>query len=484
MATMTCVHCDGPLEQAATGDPVFRPKNAQTGMLETQALVDAIDRRALISAPDAPAAPDPSLVNETMIGVPGRRSDSDTSLPAPSSEDFGGSTLMGIPRARADQAADLGLANGGQTLMGIPARKAAATDDSIGGQTLMGIPRAPHGPVDLALPADGRTLIGRPAIEMADDEPTAERSVKPTLQPPTTRERIAARPQPKEPAPPLERTLIGVPVMHPPEQLPDFSVDQTDEIEPESEPAPTATSDDAADDTATAASAALETTRGKRRPSATGRPTEVVDFDPNAPDPVAAVQAKLPPIPSQTGEQLAAVGNESGGARKGWGPSVLTMTDTTRRTNLVRPTSNDSGVDIAAVRAEQVKSGNANAEVEELRAALRMRNQSEILRLYDALIVAGHADQTTPLEDLLAARVLYQWGMYFESACACKRGRDKNKKGKWAPRALYLQARLMSEHLNMLDDGLRLFQKVLERYPRNEFARRAQEMLQRYERAA
>ncbi|MFT7622608.1 MAG: hypothetical protein ACI9WU_001781 [Myxococcota bacterium] len=120
------------------------------------------------------------------------------------------------------------------------------------------------------------------------------------------------------------------------------------------------------------------------------------------------------------------------------------------------------------------------ASAKELSVAMERKDHPEVLRIYDDLQMMGREDETSPVQDLLVSRLLYRWERYFDAACACKRSRDKDKQGEWAGRALYLQARIMGERLQMRDESMSLLQKCIDRYPTDTFAGKSAGLLKRY----
>jgi hypothetical protein len=114
-----------------------------------------------------------------------------------------------------------------------------------------------------------------------------------------------------------------------------------------------------------------------------------------------------------------------------------------------------------------------------LESSLKKGDDSAARDAYRNLQAAGHAPDLPPELELRLANILERGGHSLDAAHACRRAAQKDLKGPLAARAIFTAARLLVERAGEAEQGKAMYRYLVENYPDDPLARRAQEMLRR-----
>jgi hypothetical protein len=98
---------------------------------------------------------------------------------------------------------------------------------------------------------------------------------------------------------------------------------------------------------------------------------------------------------------------------------------------------------------------------------------------YQKLQAAGHKPELAPELELRLANILERQGLSLDAAHACRRAADRDLQGPLATRAIFTAARLLVERVGEVEQGKVMYRYLIENYPEDPLAQRAQEMLRR-----
>jgi len=98
---------------------------------------------------------------------------------------------------------------------------------------------------------------------------------------------------------------------------------------------------------------------------------------------------------------------------------------------------------------------------------------------YRKLQAAGLKPKLPPELELRLANVLQHQGLSLDAAHACRRAAERDLKGPLATRAIFTAARLLIEQVGEVEQGKAMYRYLVENYPEDPLAQRAQEMLRR-----
>ena len=113
-----------------------------------------------------------------------------------------------------------------------------------------------------------------------------------------------------------------------------------------------------------------------------------------------------------------------------------------------------------------------------LAAALEANDTAAALAAYRQLDAAGLSITLPPVLELHLAHILDDVTDYVGAAKACRRAFGADKKGPYAPRAMYLCGRILAERLGRKADARQLLSQLVHWYPTDPFALRARELIE------
>jgi len=101
------------------------------------------------------------------------------------------------------------------------------------------------------------------------------------------------------------------------------------------------------------------------------------------------------------------------------------------------------------------------------------------MEAYRKLQAAGLKPELPPELELRLANLLERQGLSLDAAHACRRAAERDLKGPLATRAIFTAARLLVERVGEVAEGKAMYRYLVENYPQDPLAQRAQEMLRR-----
>jgi len=114
-----------------------------------------------------------------------------------------------------------------------------------------------------------------------------------------------------------------------------------------------------------------------------------------------------------------------------------------------------------------------------LRTSLERGDNPGVVEAYRKLQAATLTPQLPPELELRLANILERQGLSLDAAHACRRAADRELKGPLATRAIFTAARLLVERVGEVEQGKAMYRYLIDNYPDDPLARRAQEMLRR-----
>jgi hypothetical protein len=114
-----------------------------------------------------------------------------------------------------------------------------------------------------------------------------------------------------------------------------------------------------------------------------------------------------------------------------------------------------------------------------LQTSLERGDNPGAVDAYQKIQAAGLKPELPPELELRLANILERQGLSLDAAHACRRAADRNLKGPLATRAIFTAARLLVERVGEIEQGKAMYRYLIENYPDDPLARRAQEMLRR-----
>jgi uncharacterized membrane protein len=114
-----------------------------------------------------------------------------------------------------------------------------------------------------------------------------------------------------------------------------------------------------------------------------------------------------------------------------------------------------------------------------LEKSLQSGDNQGAVDAYQKLQAAGHKPELAPELELRLANILERQGLSLDAAHACRRAADRDLQGPLATRAIFTAARLLVERVGEVEQGKVMYRYLIENYPEDPLAQRAQEMLRR-----
>jgi hypothetical protein len=114
-----------------------------------------------------------------------------------------------------------------------------------------------------------------------------------------------------------------------------------------------------------------------------------------------------------------------------------------------------------------------------LQTSLERGDNPGAVDAYQKIQAAGLKPELPPELELRLANILERQGLSLDAAHACRRAADRNLKGPLATRAIFTAARLLVERVGEIEQGKAMYRYLIENYPKDPLAQRAQEMLRR-----
>lgn len=116
-----------------------------------------------------------------------------------------------------------------------------------------------------------------------------------------------------------------------------------------------------------------------------------------------------------------------------------------------------------------------------LESSLKSGDNDAAMDAYRKLQAAGLTPDLPPPPELRLANILERQGLSLDAAHACRRAAEKDPQGPLATRAIFTAARLLVERVGEVEQGKTMYRYLVENYPQDPLAQRAQEMLRRLE---